>query len=139
MATQISPMLAVRDGHEAIEFYEAAFGAVENWRIDGGGHVVCGMSIGGAEFFFATASPPGTNSPEGAGTTTVRIELFVDDPVATYERALAGGAAAGERPIERAHPLVDGRTLRMIQGSVRDPSGHTWLIGRFLEGETRGT
>ena len=27
MKTQISPMLAVRDGNAAIEFYQAAFGA----------------------------------------------------------------------------------------------------------------
>jgi PhnB protein len=131
--TQISPMLAVRDGHEAIEFYKAAFGAVEHWRIDGGEHVVCGMSIEGAEFFFATANPPGTNDPEAAGTTTVRIELFVDDPVAVYERAVAGGATPGEVPRERNHPTGDGGSFRMIQGTVRDPSGHTWLIGRFLD------
>lgn len=132
MATRISPMLAVRDGREAIEFYKAAFGAVERWRIDRGEHVVCGMSIDGAEFFFASASPPGTNSPEGAGTTTVRIELFVDDPEAVYERAVAGGATPGEVPRERTHQTADGGSIRMIQGTVRDPSGHTWLIGTFL-------
>jgi PhnB protein len=135
MATQISPMLAVRDGHEAIEFYKAAFGAVEHWRIDGGGHVVCGMSIEGAEFFFASANPPSTNSPEAAGTTTVRIELFVDEPVEFYERAVTGGATPAEVPRERNHPTIDGGALRMIQGTVRDPSGHTWLIGRFLRSD----
>jgi len=132
-STQISPMLAVRDGIEAIEFYKAAFGAEERWRIDGGGHIVAGMSIDGAEFFLASANPPGTNSPEAAGTTTVRIELFVDDPVAVYERAVAAGATAAERPIERNHPTVDAKGVHMIQGTVRDPSGHTWLIGKFLD------
>ena len=133
MPTQISPMLAVRDGHEAIEFYKAAFGAVERWRIEGGGHVVCGMTIDSAEFFFASANPPGTRSPDDVGGVTCRIELFVDDPVATYDRAIAAGAEGGERPKERSHPLVDGRTMRMMQGGVRDPSGHTWLIGKFLD------
>ncbi len=128
-------MIAVRDGREAIEFYKAVFGAVEHWRIDGGGHVVCGMSIDGAEFFLSTQNPPGTNSPEAAGTTTVRIELFVDDPVAVYDRAVAAGATPGESPILREHPTGDGGSLRMIQGGVRDPSGHTWLIGRFLRSD----
>jgi uncharacterized glyoxalase superfamily protein PhnB len=91
------------------------------------------MSIDGAEFFLASANPPGTNNPDAIGTTTVRIELFVDDPVAVYERAVAAGAIAGEMPIERTHPTVDGGTFRMLQGGVRDPSGHTWLIGKFLD------
>jgi PhnB protein len=134
-STQISPMLAVSDARDMIEFYKAAFGAIENWRIDGGGHVVCGMSIDGAEFFLASANPPGTRSPRDVEGVTCRIELFVDDPHAVYERAVAAGATPGEVPKERAHPTVDGGTFRMIQGGVADPSGHTWLIGRFLRSD----
>ncbi len=126
-------MLAVSDGRAAIEFYKAAFGAEELWRIDAGGTVVAGMSIDGAEFFLASENPPKTSSPESAGTTTVRIELFVDDPEAVYDRAVAAGAVAGDRPIKRTHSTVDGSSFSMIQGGVSDPSGHTWLIGKFLE------
>ena len=126
-------MLAVRDGPEAIEFYKRAFGAQELWRIDAGGPVVAGMSIHGAEFFLATANPPTTRSPDDVGGTTVRIELFVDDPEAVYDRAVAAGAVEGERPTLREHATVDGSSFRMIQGGVRDPSGHTWLIGKFLD------
>ena len=132
MPAQISPMLAVSDAREMIEFYKKVFGAIEHWRIDGGEHVVCGMSIDGAEFFLASANPPGTQSPKDIGGVTCRLELFVDEPEAVYERAVANGAQDGERPKERNHPLDDGRTLRMIQGSVHDPSGHVWLIGKFL-------
>ena len=133
MATQISPMLAVNDAREMIEFYKNVFGAVENWRIDGGEHVVCGMSIDGADFFLASANPPGTQSPRDVGGVTCRIELFVDDPEAVYERAVSNGATAGERPKLREHPTSDGGSFRMIQGTVADPSGHTWLIGKFLD------
>jgi PhnB protein len=78
MGTQISPMLAVGDGNAAIEFYKAAFGATLLWCLDGG---VAGLSIDGANFFLAEESPPhGTRGPASAGFTTVRIELFVDDP-----------------------------------------------------------
>jgi PhnB protein len=133
MTTRISPMLAVSDAAACIEFYKSAFGAEEKWRIDGGGHIVAGMVIEGADFFLASANPPGTQSPSDVGGVTCRIELFVDDPLAVYERAVAAGAEGGGRPIEHTHPTVDGSSFRMLQGGVRDPSGHTWLIGKFLD------
>src|SRR5437762_14385679 len=91
--TQISPMLAVADGKSAIVFYENAFGAEVRWTVDAGGHVVAGLSVGGAEFFLADESPDhGNRAPIGAGCVTTRIELFVDDPEAVHARALAAGA-----------------------------------------------
>ena len=90
--TQISPMLAVNDGNVAIEFYKAAFGAQVLWRL-GEDDVVAGLEIDGAKFFLASASPEyGTRGPSTAGFTTVRIELFVDDPVAVHKKAVAAGA-----------------------------------------------
>lgn len=126
-------MLAVSDPAAAIDFYKAAFGAEERWRIDAGGPVVAGLSIDGAEVFLASANPPSTRSPDDGGGTTVRIELFVDDPAAAYERAIAAGALNGNEPVEHQHDLVGGSTMRMLQGGVTDPFGHTWLIGRFLD------
>jgi hypothetical protein len=35
MTTQISPMLAVRDGRAAIAFYQQAFGATLLWELEG--------------------------------------------------------------------------------------------------------
>jgi PhnB protein len=133
MTTQISPMLAVSDPRAAIDFYKAAFGAQERWRIDGGGPVVAGLSINDAEVFLASANPPSTRGPDDVGGTTVRIELFVDDPTATWTRAVAAGALNGNEPVEHTHELADGSTMRMLQGGVTDPFGHIWLIGRFLD------
>jgi uncharacterized glyoxalase superfamily protein PhnB len=131
---QISPMLAVADGNAAIEFYKAAFGATVLWRL-GDAHVVAGLSVHGAQFFLAHESPPhGTRGPAAAGFTTVRIELFVDDPVAVQKRALAAGAS-GHSPVNEHEHSVDGpRPIkRMLQGAVVDPFGHMWLIGKILE------
>jgi uncharacterized glyoxalase superfamily protein PhnB len=128
-------MLAVGDGDAAIAFYQAAFGASLLWRLDGGGHVVAGLEIDGAPFFLAHESPPhGTRGPSSAGFTTVRIELFVDDPVAVFERAVAAGAT-GRSPVrEHEHVTTGPRPIRrMLQGDVVDPFGHMWLIGKFLE------
>jgi PhnB protein len=135
MQTQISPMLAVSDGNAAIDFYKAAFGAELLWHLEGGGHVVAGLSIDGAKFFLAHESPPhGTRGPIGVGFTTVRIELFVDDPTAVHERALDAGATERSPVVEHQHEMAGPKPIkRMLQGALVDPFGHMWLIGKILE------
>jgi PhnB protein len=133
MGTQIAPMLAVSDPAAAIDFYRAAFGAEVLWQI-GDPAEVAGLRIDGAQFFLARETPArGTRSPGGAGHTTVRIELFVDDPAAVQTKAIAAGARAGSPVTEHRHELTGGAPLRMLQGGVVDPFGHVWLIGRFLD------
>jgi len=133
MSTHIAPMLAVGDADAAIAFYQAAFGATVSWRL-GDGHVVAGLDVDGAPFFLATESPDnGTRGPASAGCTTVRVELFVDDPIAVQRRAVAAGATEKDPVREHTHDTLGPRPIRrMLQGAVIDPSGHMWLIGRFL-------
>jgi len=135
MVTQISPMLAVSDGNAAIAFYKAAFGAELLWHLDGGGHVVAGLSIDGAKFFLAHESPPhGTRGPASVGFTTVRVELFVDDPIMAQRKALAAGAMERNPVVEHQHETIGPKPIkRMLQGAVMDPFGHMWLIGKILE------
>jgi PhnB protein len=134
MQTQISPMLAVSDGNAAIRFYERAFGAILLWRL-GDEHVVAGLAINGAQFFLAGESPSfGTRAPASVGFTTVRIELFADDPVGVHRQAIAAGAIEHSRVEEHNYPTTGPHPIgRMLQGAVVDPFGHMWLIGRFLE------
>jgi PhnB protein len=127
--TKISPMLAVPHGNRAIEFYKAAFGAKILWDLDG---QIAGMSIDDAEFFLAEPSP-GTRAPVSAGFTTVRIELFVDDPVAVERRAVEAGATEHSPVEEHQHTTTGPRPIkRMLQGAVLDPFGHMWLVGKIL-------
>lgn len=128
-------MLAVRDGAKAIEFYKQAFGAEELWRIDAGGHVVAGLSVEGADFFLAEESPSyGTRSPDSTRFTTVRIELFVKDPKAVASRAVAVGATEINPVIEHQYNTIGIRPIKkMLQGAIRDPFGHIWLIGCILD------
>ena len=125
-------MLAVPNGKAAIEFYKAAFGATILWSLD---DAIAGMSIDGAEFFLAEEAPEyGTRSPSSGGFTTVRIELFVDDPVAVHKRAVEAGATSRDPVREHEHKTVGPRPIsRMLQGGVTDPFGHKWLIGKFLD------
>jgi PhnB protein len=134
MKTQIAPMLAVKGGYEAIAFYKAAFGAKVLWHL-GEKHIVAGLEIGGAPFFLADESPEyHTRGPKGAGFTTVRIELFVKDPVRVHKKALVAGARE-HSPVNHHEFKTRGRkrSLRMLQGAVVDPFGHMWLIGKFLD------
>lgn len=132
---QISPMLAVSDGNAAIAFYQSAFDAAVLWSLENNGHVVAGLSVHGAPFFLAHEAPAfGTRGPAAAGFTTVRIELFVSDPVAVHARALSAGATSHSPVLEHQHNTSGPVPIRrMLQGAVLDPFGHIWLIGKFLE------
>jgi len=134
MGVEIAPMLAVSHGDAAIEFYRSAFNAKILWRLGEGADVVAGLSIDGAKFFLAYEAPQyGTRGPSSVGFTTVRIELFVDDPVAIQRRALAAGAVE-HSPVSEDEFQMDGPNpiRRMLQGAVVDPFGHLWLIGRII-------
>lgn len=134
MASHITPMLAVSNGQAAIDYYRAAFGAKLLWQ-QGVEKIVAGLEIGGAKFFLAEESPEfGTRGPAAAGFTTVRIELFVDDPIEVLEQATAAGATE-HSPVKEDHYEMHGPEpiRRIAQGAVVDPFGHIWLIGKILE------
>jgi PhnB protein len=124
--TSIAPMLSVRRGATAVEFYKRAFGASEAFRIDSeSGAVVARLSVEGAEFWVADESPENKNfSPETLGGGTVRMVLVVDDPDAAFARAVSAGA-------KEIWPVHDDYGWRL--GRVVDPYGHHWEIGKPLE------
>ena len=119
-APVISLMLAVPDAAEAVAWYGRALGAGVTWDL---GSVV-GLTVGGAALFLAEPEGRGWSTPAAAGTTTVRVEVFVDDPDAVWDRAVAAGAH-GHDPV-RDHETPWG-THR--QGGFYDPFGHLWLVG----------
>jgi PhnB protein len=119
-------MLSVRHGAKAVEFYKAAFGAHEVFRVeDPGGDVVSRLSVAGAEFWLADESPDhGNFSPESLGGGTVRMILTVLDPDAVFRDAVEAGA----REVYAVHEEHGWRLGRLV-----DPFGHHWEIGRPLE------
>jgi PhnB protein len=124
--TSIAPMLSVRNGVRAIEFYTAAFGACELFRVeDPSGAVVARLSVGGAEFWLADESPEHSNfSPESLGGGSVRMVMIVEDPDAAFERAVAAGATV-------VSPVSD-QPYGWRVGRIADPFGHHWEIGKPL-------
>ncbi|HTV66023.1 MAG TPA: VOC family protein [Bryocella sp.] len=124
--TAIEPMLSVRNGAKAVEFYTAAFGADMLFRIgEGNEAVVAQMSAGGAIFWVTDESPEHSNfSPETLGGSTVRLVMIVDDPDAVFDQAVAAGASA-------VWPVAD-QPYHWRVGRVADPFGHHWEIGKPL-------
>src|SRR6058998_3677657 len=121
----VAPMLSVRQGARAVEFYKAAFGAIEVYRIEApDGAVVSRLSVDGAEFWLSDESPEhGNFSPESLGGGTVRMILTVPDPDAMFEQALAAGA----REVVAVEEAYGWRLGRVV-----DPFGHHWEIGHPL-------
>ena len=123
--TGIAPMLSVRNGARAVEFYKAAFGAGELFRIDDpSGAIVARLSVGPADFWVADESPEHQNfSPESLNGGSVRMVMTVADPDAVFDRAVAAGAKV-------VHPVANEYGWRL--GRIVDPFGHHWEIGKPL-------
>ena len=123
--TAIAPMLSVRRGAQAIEFYKAAFGVREIFRIDSDtGDVVARLAVGDAEFWVSDESPEHLNfSPESLGGGSVRMVMIVSDPDSAFARAIAAGATAIV-PVDNRYGWRLGR--------IADPYGHHWEIGKPL-------
>ena len=125
--TNIAPMLSVRRGVQAVEFYEAAFGARVLFRLDNNGSVVAQLAADGCEFWVSDESPEHLNfSPETLSGSTARMIFTVDNPDAMFDRAIAAGAAV-------VHPVND-EPFGWRIGRLVDPFGHHWEIGKPLGG-----
>lgn len=101
-------------------WYQEALGAALRWDL---GSVV-GLDIAGAPLLLGEPADNGWLSPDSLGTTTTRIELFVDDPDALVTRAVDAGAT----PIDPME-TYDMPWGRHRQGTFLDPFGHLWFVG----------
>jgi PhnB protein len=117
----ISLMLAVPDAPAAAEWYKQALGAKELWSL---GSVV-GLEFEGAAFFLGEPARNGWESPKVIEITTVRVEVFCDNPDAVIARAVEAGANGSLDEI-RDHQAPWGIHR---QGGFIDPFGHIWLVG----------
>jgi len=123
----LEPQLFVRRGRAAVDFYVAAFGASELYRVGGSDEhepIVAQLEAGATRFWIHDEAPDhGNASPETAGAATVRFTLIVDDPETVVARAVGLGA-------EELAPVHDEHGWRL--GRIRDPFGHPWEVGHPL-------
>ena len=128
VSCSIAPWLSIQNGKRAVEFYKAAFGAVEKHHVENeAGAVVSRLSVNGADFWLSGESPDaqGNYNPEPQSSGATRMILTVPDPDAIFAKAIAAGA-------KQVYGMSEGHGWRI--GRVIDPFGHHWEIGRPLPG-----
>ena len=123
MGQGLVPYLCCADAAAAIDFYNAAFDAVEiqRWTADDGriGHAE--LALAGQVLYLADEHPEiGVRGPQALGGTAVSFVLSVSDADATVAKAVDAGAGI-ERPVTMQD---DGAR----SGWIVDPFGHRWNV-----------
>jgi PhnB protein len=121
--------LCVADTRKAIDFYAEAFGAVELYRLTEPsgriGHAELQMGPGAVLMLSDPFPEFGINPPPAEGFMGMQIHLHVDDADEMGRRAVAAGATL---VTEASDQFYGERSCK-----VRDPFGHSWLLGHSIE------
>lgn len=120
--------LRVADAALAIEYYKAAFGASEKFRlVEPSGRIGhAELEFGGATLMLSDEYPEyGIVGPRTLGGTTMSVHLHVDDADAMLTRAVEAGGELLRKPEDHFYGERS--------GTVRDPFGHEWNIGHSIE------
>jgi PhnB protein len=125
---EVFAYLRVSNTEQAMRFYAEAFGAVENFRLTEPsgriGHAE--MQLGPAVLMLSDPFPEfGLLAPPGDRDIGCLVHLHVDDADALSARAVAAGATMLMPPTDQ---FYGERSCRL-----RDPFGHSWLIGHEIE------
>ncbi|MBX9627576.1 MAG: VOC family protein [Gemmataceae bacterium] len=123
----VTPYLTVRGAAQAIEFYKAAFGAEELFRLGGPdgsvGHAE--IKVGDSVLMLGDENPQwGAKAPD-AGGSPVGLMVYVPDVDAVFAAAVAAGAAVRK--------AVQDQFYGDRSGTVTDPFGHTWTAATHVE------
>jgi len=127
------PHLVVKGAVKAIEFYKAAFGAVELSRMptEDGRLMHAALSIGEATLFLCDDFPEycGGVCRAPSGPSPVTLHLIV----ASADAAIAAAAAAGATVTMPAADMFWGDRY----GQIVDPFGHSWSFSNPLTAEQK--
>jgi len=122
------PYLRVRNATEAIEFYKAAFGAVEEFRLaEPSGRIGHAELKFGPQTIMVSDEYPeyGIYGPQADHPTGSSIHLHVTDVDAVTQRAVSVGATLTMEPADQFHGERSAKVL--------DPFGHEWYLGSTIE------
>lgn len=124
----VTPYLVVKGASGAIDFYKAAFGAKELFRMEGPGNTVAHaeLQIGDSRIMLADECPQmGYGAPGGDARTPIGLMIYVEDVDKTAANAIAAGIT-----VERA---VEDQFYGDRSGNFVDPFGHRWTIATHKE------
>ena len=124
----LTPHLVCDGAAKAIDFYKAAFGAVEAMRLPGpGGKLMHAMlRIGDSALMLVDEFPEmGSRGPKALKGSPVTIHLFVPDVDATVAQAVKAGAKLTMPP--------ENMFWGDRYGQLEDPFGHRWSIATHLQ------
>lgn len=123
----VTPYLVVKDATKAIDFYKAAFGAAELFRLPMGdriGHAE--IRIGDSVIMLSDEFPEMDSlGPQSRGGTTISLLLNVEDVDSAFRQALDAGASE-KRPVED-------QFWGDRMGTLADPFGHVWSLSTHVE------
>jgi PhnB protein len=124
----VTPYLTTADAGAAIDFYKAAFGAVETCRLTMPDGTICHaeVKIGDSHVMLGQECPAwGNKSPNTLGGTPVGLCVYLPDVDAAFAKAVAVGATV-DKPVE--DQFYGDRS-----GTVTDPFGHKWTLATHVE------
>jgi PhnB protein len=129
----ITPMLVVKDGLKAIEYYKKVFGAIDKGTMmmpDNKSVAHATLEIGNSKIMLSDEFPEMKSlSPESVGGTPVSLYLYVEDVDKTFNLAISEGATSLD-------PVVD-QFWGDRHGAIKDPFGHIWSIATHVKDLTR--
>lgn len=114
--TDLAPYFPVKDAKAVLEFCEAVFG-VTRFRViagEDGGIMHAECRIGDTVLMMGEADGP-----------PAMLHIYLDDPDAAFDRAIAAGAEVIQPMMEKGNG--DRR------GGVRAPDGTQWFVSRQVE------
>lgn len=123
----LNPILWVPDAAQALAFYQAAFGATEDFRREMHGRLLIAVIlIGDSRLMISDRQ----NDPAKAGGADRRgegleLKIYVDEVDQAFRRAIELGATEVE--------AVGDRYFGERSGSLRDPFGFLWRLAAFVE------
>ena len=129
----ITPMLIVKDGLKAIEYYKKVFGAIDKGTMMMPGNKSVAhaeLLIGDSKIMLSDEFPEMKSlSPTTIGGSPVSLYLYVEDVDKTFNLAVTEGGKS-------LFPVQD-RFYGDRHGSIQDPFGHIWSIATHIKDLTK--
>jgi PhnB protein len=129
----ITPMLIVKDGLKAIEYYKKVFGAIDKGTMmmpDNNSVAHAELLIGDSKIMLSDEFPEMKSlSPTTVGGSPVSLYLYVEDVDKTFNLAVTEGGKS-------LFPVQD-RFYGDRHGSIQDPFGHIWSLATHIKDLTK--